>query len=198
MSHTVGGERAPSWEWSSSGHTALPCSDGCVSEQYEPALHPTLPQAFFFHLYGMILRECPSVEQVQCHLASLLDLSHQHSRQREVGSGYCLCLYSSPPPLMPHSTSLWYYGIVVFSHHKGHFTSLPPAQTLGGSPGGRTAPRELDKDLCRSFTCGLPHKGALVYRALRWLWVWPPLSTWRRCGSCWSTWAVPSFCNQLL
>ncbi|XP_031201885.1 maestro heat-like repeat family member 5 isoform X2 [Mastomys coucha] len=40
-------------------------------------------QAFFFYLYGMILRECPSVEQVQCHLASLLDLSHQHSRQRE-------------------------------------------------------------------------------------------------------------------
>ncbi|XP_052016456.1 maestro heat-like repeat family member 5 [Apodemus sylvaticus] len=40
-------------------------------------------KAFFFHLYGMILRECPSVEQVQCHLASLLDLSHQHSRQRE-------------------------------------------------------------------------------------------------------------------
>nr|BAB24382.1 unnamed protein product [Mus musculus] len=40
-------------------------------------------KAFFFHLYGMILRECPSVEKVQCHLASLLDLSHQHSRQRE-------------------------------------------------------------------------------------------------------------------
>nr|XP_034373093.1 maestro heat-like repeat family member 5 isoform X2 [Arvicanthis niloticus] len=31
----------------------------------------------------MILRECPCVEQVQCHLASLLDLSHQHSIQRE-------------------------------------------------------------------------------------------------------------------
>ncbi|XP_021039716.1 maestro heat-like repeat family member 5 isoform X1 [Mus caroli] len=40
-------------------------------------------KAFFFHLYGIILRECPSVEKVQCHLASLLDLSHQHSRQRE-------------------------------------------------------------------------------------------------------------------
>ncbi|XP_076767614.1 maestro heat-like repeat family member 5 isoform X2 [Arvicanthis niloticus] len=40
-------------------------------------------KAFFFHLYGMILRECPCVEQVQCHLASLLDLSHQHSIQRE-------------------------------------------------------------------------------------------------------------------
>ncbi|XP_038936181.1 maestro heat-like repeat family member 5 isoform X3 [Rattus norvegicus] len=40
-------------------------------------------KAFFFHLYGMILRECPSVEQVQSHLASLLDLSHQHARQRE-------------------------------------------------------------------------------------------------------------------
>ncbi|XP_021071819.1 maestro heat-like repeat family member 5 [Mus pahari] len=40
-------------------------------------------KAFLFHLYGLILRECPSVEQVQCHLASLLDLSHQHSRQRE-------------------------------------------------------------------------------------------------------------------
>ncbi|GAB1299443.1 Maestro heat-like repeat family member 4 [Apodemus speciosus] len=40
-------------------------------------------QGVFFHLYGMILRECPSVEQVQCHLASLLDLSHQHARQRE-------------------------------------------------------------------------------------------------------------------
>ncbi|XP_028629132.1 maestro heat-like repeat family member 5 [Grammomys surdaster] len=40
-------------------------------------------KAFFFHLYGMILRECPCVEQVQCHLASLLELSHQHSIQRE-------------------------------------------------------------------------------------------------------------------
>ncbi|XP_040592412.1 maestro heat-like repeat family member 5 isoform X3 [Mesocricetus auratus] len=40
-------------------------------------------KAFLFHLYGLFLRECPSVEQVQCHLASLLELSHQHSSQRE-------------------------------------------------------------------------------------------------------------------
>ncbi|KAM7317160.1 hypothetical protein ACRRTK_023462 [Alexandromys fortis] len=40
-------------------------------------------QALLFHLYGLILRECPSTEQVQCHLASLLELSHQHSSYRE-------------------------------------------------------------------------------------------------------------------
>ncbi|CAO2602058.1 Maestro heat-like repeat family member 5 [Lemmus lemmus] len=40
-------------------------------------------KALLFHLYGLILRECPSVEQVQCHLASLLELSHQHSSYRE-------------------------------------------------------------------------------------------------------------------
>ncbi|CAH7108886.1 Mroh4 [Phodopus roborovskii] len=40
-------------------------------------------KAFLFHLYGLFLRECPSVEQVQCHLASLLELSHQFSSQRE-------------------------------------------------------------------------------------------------------------------
>ncbi|XP_036063470.1 maestro heat-like repeat family member 5 [Onychomys torridus] len=40
-------------------------------------------KAVLFHLYGLILRECPSEEQVQCHLASLLELSHQHSSQRE-------------------------------------------------------------------------------------------------------------------
>ncbi|MEJ1271646.1 maestro heat-like repeat family member 4 [Cricetulus griseus] len=40
-------------------------------------------QAFLFHLYGLFLRECPNVEQVQWHLASLLELSHQHSSQRE-------------------------------------------------------------------------------------------------------------------
>ncbi|XP_076412203.1 maestro heat-like repeat family member 5 isoform X8 [Peromyscus maniculatus bairdii] len=40
-------------------------------------------KAILFHLYGLILRECTSEEQVQCHLASLLELSHQHSSQRE-------------------------------------------------------------------------------------------------------------------
>ncbi|XP_021515354.1 maestro heat-like repeat family member 5 [Meriones unguiculatus] len=40
-------------------------------------------KAFLFYLYGLILRECLSIEQVQCHLASLLELSHQHSSQRE-------------------------------------------------------------------------------------------------------------------
>ncbi|XP_051016484.1 maestro heat-like repeat family member 5 [Acomys russatus] len=40
-------------------------------------------KAFLFYLYGLILRECLSVEQVQCHLASLLELSHEHSSQRE-------------------------------------------------------------------------------------------------------------------
>ncbi|KAK7797135.1 hypothetical protein U0070_024094 [Myodes glareolus] len=40
-------------------------------------------QALLFHLYGLILCECSSMEQVQCHLASLLELSHQHSSYRE-------------------------------------------------------------------------------------------------------------------
>ncbi|XP_041911652.1 maestro heat-like repeat family member 5 [Arvicola amphibius] len=43
----------------------------------------TSDKALVFHLYGLILRECPSVEHVQCHLASLLELSHQHSSYRE-------------------------------------------------------------------------------------------------------------------
>ncbi|XP_057648199.1 maestro heat-like repeat family member 5 [Chionomys nivalis] len=43
----------------------------------------TADKALLFHLYGLILRECPSMEQVQCHLASLLELSHQHSSYRE-------------------------------------------------------------------------------------------------------------------
>ena len=65
-----------------------------------------MPQAFFFHLYGMILRECPSVEQVQCHLASLLDLSHQHARQREVGQDIVLRLRTSARPSCPYLTAL--------------------------------------------------------------------------------------------
>ncbi|ERE86182.1 HEAT repeat-containing protein 8 [Cricetulus griseus] len=49
------------------------------------SLDPTqaTDKAFLFHLYGLFLRECPNVEQVQWHLASLLELSHQHSSQRE-------------------------------------------------------------------------------------------------------------------
>lgn len=34
LSHTEGGERVPSWGWSSSGHTVLLSSDGWVSEQH--------------------------------------------------------------------------------------------------------------------------------------------------------------------
>lgn len=50
-----------------------------------------------FHLYGLILRECSSMEQVQCHLASLLELSHQHSSYREVGQSPQVIVLPSCP-----------------------------------------------------------------------------------------------------
>lgn len=131
MSQTAGGERAPSWGCSSSEHTALLCSDGWVSEQHQPAYHSALPQAFFFHLYGMILRECPCVEQVQCHLASLLDLSHQHSIQREVGQDIVvLCLRTSSRPSCPIQH---HCGIVWLSLH-GTFHQLSAIPDPGRQP----------------------------------------------------------------
>ncbi|XP_039088881.1 maestro heat-like repeat family member 5 isoform X3 [Hyaena hyaena] len=46
-------------------------------------LKQPLEKTFLFHLYGLILRECNCVDLVRRHLASLLELSHQSSSQRE-------------------------------------------------------------------------------------------------------------------
>ncbi|XP_016071901.1 PREDICTED: maestro heat-like repeat family member 5 [Miniopterus natalensis] len=45
-------------------------------------LQQPLEKTFLFHLYGLILRECSSVDLVKKHLASLLELSHESSSQR--------------------------------------------------------------------------------------------------------------------
>lgn len=44
-----------------------------------------LLQTLLFYIYGLVLRECPSVELVKKHLAGLLELSQQSSSQQEVG-----------------------------------------------------------------------------------------------------------------
>ncbi|XP_053064209.1 maestro heat-like repeat family member 5 isoform X7 [Acinonyx jubatus] len=46
-------------------------------------LKQPLEKTFLFHFYGLILRECACVDLVRRHLASLLELSHQSSGQRE-------------------------------------------------------------------------------------------------------------------
>ncbi|XP_046498449.1 maestro heat-like repeat family member 5 [Equus quagga] len=46
-------------------------------------LKQPLEKTFPFHFYGLILRECASVDLVKRHLASLLELCHQSSSQRE-------------------------------------------------------------------------------------------------------------------
>ncbi|XP_047697651.1 maestro heat-like repeat family member 5 isoform X6 [Prionailurus viverrinus] len=46
-------------------------------------LRQPLEKTFLFHFYGLILRECSCVDLVRRHLASLLELSHQSSGQRE-------------------------------------------------------------------------------------------------------------------
>ena len=59
---------------------------------------PPSPQTFLFHFYGLILRECTCVDMVRRHLASLLELSHQSSGQREVGGSPRHPRPSAPPP----------------------------------------------------------------------------------------------------
>ena len=101
---------------------------GFLSSISKQTLHPVLLQALLFHLYGLILRECPSVEQVQCHLASLLELSHQHSSYREVGQCprvIALCL-----PRAPFTITRVLHG----SHCMAHFASLPAVQPPGRQP----------------------------------------------------------------
>ncbi|XP_045309425.1 maestro heat-like repeat family member 5 isoform X5 [Leopardus geoffroyi] len=46
-------------------------------------LKQPLEKTFLFRFYGLILRECACVDLVRRHLASLLELSHQSSGQRE-------------------------------------------------------------------------------------------------------------------
>ncbi|KAF5919499.1 hypothetical protein HPG69_011514 [Diceros bicornis minor] len=46
-------------------------------------LKQPLEKTFLFHFYGLILRECASASLLKEHLASLLELSHQSSGQRE-------------------------------------------------------------------------------------------------------------------
>ncbi|XP_014643504.1 PREDICTED: maestro heat-like repeat family member 5 [Ceratotherium simum simum] len=46
-------------------------------------LKQPLEKTFLFHFYGLILRECASANLLKEHLASLLELSHQSSGQRE-------------------------------------------------------------------------------------------------------------------
>ncbi|XP_040350511.1 maestro heat-like repeat family member 5 isoform X2 [Herpailurus yagouaroundi] len=46
-------------------------------------LKQPLEKTFLFHFYGLILRECACVDLVRRHPASLLELSHQSSGQRE-------------------------------------------------------------------------------------------------------------------
>lgn len=64
----------------------------------------------------MILRECPCVEQVQCHLASLLDLSHQHATHREVSQDIVPALHA------PFNITV----VLCDSHCKGRFTHDQP------------------------------------------------------------------------
>lgn len=102
---------------------------------------PCLLEALLFHLYGLILRECPSMEQVQCHLASLLELSHQHSSYREVGQSpqvIALCLPHAPFTITR---------VLCASQCMAHFASLTPVQPPEDGLDRRTSPRELDKDL---------------------------------------------------
>lgn len=53
----------------------------------------------------------------------------------------------SVPVPVPHAP-LNITGVLCKSPCMGYFTSFLLAQTLGGSPHGRTVPRELDEDLC--------------------------------------------------
>ncbi|KAM5212205.1 maestro heat-like repeat family member 5 [Hipposideros larvatus] len=46
-------------------------------------LKQPLEKNLLFHIYGLVLRECASVDLVKKHLAGLLELSQQSSRQRE-------------------------------------------------------------------------------------------------------------------
>lgn len=72
------------------------------------ALSPSSSQTFPFHFYGLILRECASVDLVKRHLASLLELCHQSSSQREVGqraSGHSSAWGLHGPSGSPQPTS---------------------------------------------------------------------------------------------
>jgi hypothetical protein len=66
-------------------------------------LAPCLPlsQGVLFCLYGLILCECVSSEQVERHLACLLELSHQPSSQREVSRWLRPCFMLTPASHWP-------------------------------------------------------------------------------------------------
>lgn len=91
--------------------TSRPSGGGCPHPLALPpaaALSPSSSQTFPFHFYGLILRECASVDLVKRHLASLLELCHQSSSQREVGqraSGHSSAWGLHGPSGSPQPTS---------------------------------------------------------------------------------------------
>nr|XP_019567741.1 PREDICTED: maestro heat-like repeat family member 5 [Rhinolophus sinicus] len=67
-------------------HDQEEVSDACVQEllvSLNLDLKQPLEKTLLFYIYGLVLRECPSVELVKKHLAGLLELSQQSSSQQE-------------------------------------------------------------------------------------------------------------------
>ncbi|GAB5584274.1 maestro heat-like repeat family member 5 isoform X8 [Prionailurus iriomotensis] len=104
-------------------------------------LRQPLEKTFLFHFYGLILRECSCVDLVRRHLASLLELSHQSSGQRE-GIAVAIGIVSSR-----HIQEVW-----ATLEHVGRtrflrtvFTS-PDSQVGPGHPAGKRHERQRPPD----------------------------------------------------
>uniref|UniRef100_A0A671F851 Uncharacterized protein n=1 Tax=Rhinolophus ferrumequinum TaxID=59479 RepID=A0A671F851_RHIFE len=103
-----------------------------------------LLQTLLFYIYGLVLRECTSVDLVKKHLAGLLELSQQSSSQWE---NIALAI-----------------GITSTSHMEVVWSMLEHLGHTGSLKSSFTSPDSQDNTLKRSFLSAV----IMLMRALRW------------------------------